>query len=46
MSQQVTTISRSVRVVEYQKTRLSVISGPDAGLSLEIVRRRSHLLEI
>jgi transcriptional regulator with PAS, ATPase and Fis domain len=25
-----------VRVVEYQKTRLSVISGPDAGLSLEI----------
>ena len=36
MSQQVTTISRSVRVVEYQKTRLSVISGPDAGLSLEI----------
>jgi transcriptional regulator with PAS, ATPase and Fis domain len=36
MSQQVTTISRSVRVVEYQKTRLSVISGPDTGLSLEI----------
>lgn len=36
MSQQVTTISRSVRVVEYQKTRLSVIGGPDAGLSLEI----------
>ncbi|HEY3665520.1 MAG TPA: sigma 54-interacting transcriptional regulator [Polyangiaceae bacterium] len=36
MSQQVTTISRNVRVVEYQKTRLSVISGPDAGLSLEI----------
>ncbi len=36
MSHQVTTISRSVRVVEYQKTRLAVISGPDAGLSLEI----------
>ena len=29
-------ISRNVRVVEYRKTRLSVISGPDAGLSLEI----------
>ena len=29
-------ISRNVRVVEYQKTRLSVVSGPDAGLSLEI----------
>jgi len=36
MSQQVTTISRNVRVVEYQKTRLSVVSGPDAGLSLEV----------
>ena len=29
-------ISRNVRVVEYQKTRLSVVSGPDAGLSLEM----------
>ena len=37
MSQQVTMISRNVRVVEYQKTRMSVVSGPDAGLSLEIV---------
>ena len=36
MSHQVTMISRNVRVVEYRKTRLSVISGPDAGLSLEI----------
>ncbi len=36
MVQQVTAISPKVRVVEYQKTRLVVISGPDAGLSLEI----------
>ncbi len=36
MVQQVTAISRKVRVVEYQKTRLLVTSGPDAGRSLEI----------
>ncbi len=35
MSHQVTMISRNVRLVEYQKTRLAVISGPDAGLTLE-----------
>lgn len=36
MSQQVTIVSRGVRVVEYQKTRLTVVSGPDAGLGLEL----------
>src|SRR6187402_3515669 len=36
MSQQVTIVSRGVRVVEYQKTRLIVVSGPDAGLALEL----------
>ena len=39
MSQQVTQVtvaSRNVRVVEYQKTRLTVLAGPDTGLTLEI----------
>ncbi len=35
MSHQVTMISRNVRLVEYQKTLLAVISGPDVGLTLE-----------
>jgi len=37
MSHQVTAITKRLRVVQYQKTRLEVVTGPDKGLTLEIV---------